>query len=130
MKYTSENINKLEPKQIFVYGANLAGIHGAGAAKLAIRWGAKMGKYGLSGQTYGIPTKDENIRTLSIDKIHTHVEDFLKVAKNRVDLEFLVTKIGTGLAGIPISRIAPMFVSVYDNGLKNVILPMEFYRYF
>jgi hypothetical protein len=130
MKYTSENINKLEPNQIFVYGANLAGIHGAGAAKLALRWGAKMGKYGLSGQTYGIPTKDENIRTLSIDKIHTHVEDFLKVVKNRVDLEFLVTKIGTGLAGIPISDIAPMFASVHDNGLKNVILPMEFYRYF
>ena len=130
MKFTPENIKHLAPNQIFTYGANTAGIHGAGAAKLALRWGAKMGEYGLNGQTYGIPTKDKKIQTLPLDKIQVHVNDFLATAFSHPEYEFLVTKIGTGLAAIPISDIAPLFKTVKTTGVfDNVILPEEFYKY-
>ena len=130
MKYTPENIRHLAPNQIFCYGANTAGIHGAGAAKLALQWGAKMGEYGLNGQTYGIPTKDKKIQTLPLDKIQVHVNDFLATAFSHPEYEFLVTKIGTGLAAIPISDIAPLFKTVKTTGVfDNVILPEEFYKY-
>ena len=129
MKYTPENITHLEPNQIFVYGANSAGIHGAGAAKLALKWGAKMYEYGLNGQTYGIPTKDRQIYTLPLDKIQLHVNDFLATAFSHQEYEFLVTKIGTGLAGIPISDIAPLFKIIKTGVFENVILPEEFYKY-
>ena len=130
MKFTPENIKHLAPNQVFVYGANTAGIHGAGAAKLALQWGAKMGEYGLNGQTYGIPTKDKKIQTLPLDKIQVHVNDFLATAFSHPEYEFLVTKIGTGLAAIPISDIAPLFKTVKTTGVfDNVILPEEFYKY-
>jgi len=130
MKYTPENITHLEPNQIFCYGANAAGIHGAGAAKLALRWGAKMGQYGLVGQTYGIPTKDKKIQTLPLDKIQLHVNDFLATAFSHQEYEFLVTKIGCGLALYQPKDIAPLFKTVKTTGVfENVILPEEFYRY-
>ena len=130
MKYTPENIKHLAPNQVFVYGANTAGIHGAGAAKLALRWGAKMGQYGLVGQTYGIPTKDHNIRTLPLDKIQVHVNDFLATAFSHPEYEFLVSKIGCGLAGYQPKDIAPLFKTVKTTGVfENVILPEEFHKY-
>lgn len=129
MKFTPENIRHLAPNQIFVYGANSCGKHGAGAAKLALRWGAKMGEYGLNGQTYGIPTKDKKIQTLPLDKIQVHVNDFLATAFSHPEYEFLVTKIGTGLAAIPISDIAPLFKAVKTGVFDNVILPKEFYDF-
>lgn len=129
MKYTPENITHLEPNQIFTYGANAAGIHGAGAAKLALRWGAKMGQYGLVGQTYGIPTKDHNIRTLPLDKIQVHVDTFLAVAFSHPEYEFLLTKIGCGLALYQPKDIAPLFKIIKTGVFENVILPEEFYQY-
>jgi len=129
MKFTPENITHLEPNQIFVYGANEKFYHGAGAAKLALKWGAKHGIAGLVGQTYGIPTKDHNIRTLPLDKIQVHVHDFLALAFSHQEYEFLVTKIGTGLAAIPISDIAPLFKIIKTGVFDNVILPEEFYKY-
>ncbi len=89
MKFTPENIRHLAPNQIFVYGANEAYIHGAGAAKLAMKWGAKYGAAGLVGQTYGIPTKDRQIYTLPLDKIQLHVNTFLSFAFTHPEYEFL-----------------------------------------
>lgn len=129
MRFTPENITHLEPNQIFCYGANEKFYHGAGAAKLALKWGAKHGIAGLVGQTYGIPTKDRNIRTLPLDKIQLHVNDFLETAFYHPEYEFLVTKIGTGLASIPISDIAPLFKAVKTGVFDNVILPEEFHKY-
>jgi len=129
MKYTPENITHLEPNQIFVYGANSAGIHGAGAAKLALKWGAKMYEYGLNGQTYGIPTKDRQIYTLPLDKIRVHVDDFLAFAFSHQEYEFLVTKIGCGLALYKPKDIAPLFKIIKTGVFENVILPEEFYKY-
>jgi len=129
MKYTPENITHLEPNQIFCYGANAAGIHGAGAAKLALKWGAKMYEYGLNGQTYGIPTKDRQIYTLPLDKIQVHVNDFLATAFSHQEYEFLVTKIGCGLALYQPKDIAPLFKIIKTGVFENVILPEEFYKY-
>jgi hypothetical protein len=129
MKYTPENIRHLAPNQIFCYGANAAGIHGAGAAKLALRWGAKMGQYGLVGQTYGIPTKDKKIQTLPLDKIQLHVNTFLSFAFTHPEYEFLLTKIGCGLALYEPKDIAPLFKAVKTGVFENVILPEEFHKY-
>ena len=129
MKYTPENITHLEPNQIFTYGANEKGVHGAGAAKLALRWGAKMGQYGLVGQTYGIPTKDKKIQTLPLDKIQVHVDTFLATAFSHTEYEFLVSKIGCGLAGYRPEDIAPLFKIIKTGVFENVILPEEFYKY-
>jgi len=129
MKYTPENITHLEPNQIFVYGANELFRHGAGAAKLALKWGAKHGMAGLVGQTYGIPTKDHNIRTLPLDKIQVHVDNFFATAFSHTEYEFLVSKIGCGLAGYRPEDIGPLFKIIKTGVFENVILPEEFYRY-
>ncbi|TXH49341.1 MAG: hypothetical protein E6Q97_22935 [Desulfurellales bacterium] len=112
-------ITKLQPHQVFVYGANLAGRHGAGAAKQAMQWGAVYGRDGLSGQTYGICTKDAQIRTLPLHRIQEHVSEFLYESEERPQLEFLVTRIGCGLAGYTDEQIAPMF----RHASANVKLP-------
>lgn len=103
--------------QIFVFGSNLAGRHGAGAAKHALdHHNAKYGQgIGLQGKSYGIPTKDHQIRTLDLDIIEQHVKTFIEFAKTRPDLQFFVTKIGCGLAGYRDNDIAPMFVNAPDN---------------
>lgn len=124
MRYTPKFVNNLAPNEIFVYGANEAGIHGAGAARTAVRWGAEYGKHGFNGQTYGIPTKDANIETISVNKIKVYVDSFLVFAAQHPELTFLVTPIGTGLAGYEPEDIAPLFSEALD--IKNVLLPAEF----
>jgi len=104
-------------KQIFVFGSNLAGIHGAGAAKYAVlNHGAiyRQG-IGLQGDSYGIPTKDHNIRTLPLKDIHVYVNDFKQFATQHPELTFNVTRIGCGLAGYQDKDIAPMFTGAPTN---------------
>ena len=118
-------ITKLKENQIFVFGSNLAGRHGRGAAKQALKWGAKYGQgEGLMGQTYGIPTKDRKLRVLSIEQIRSKVDRFIEFAKLNPDLEFLVTPIGCGLAGYRYKDIAPLFKDALN--ISNIILPKEF----
>lgn len=126
MKYTPDNITELQPNQVFVYGSNTQGIHGCGAAKLAMKWGAKYGEDKFNGQTYGISTKDHNIQTLPLEEIEKNVDEFIKFAASRPDLEFLVTKIGTGYAGLTVQDIAPMF---NKRLTPNIILPLEIENY-
>lgn len=86
---------------VFVFGSNLAGIHGAGAAHFAHRkCGAKWGQgVGLAGNSYAIPTKDENIQTMELDQIRPYIHQFIDFAHNRNSLLFFLTPIGCGLAG-------------------------------
>lgn len=97
--------------RIFVFGSNLAGRHGKGAALYAKRHhGALYGLgEGLSGSSYAIPTKDEWIRTLPLDRIRHYVDRFILFAELHPELEFEVTRIGCGLAGYHDDDIAPMF---------------------
>lgn len=96
---------------IFVFGSNLAGRHGAGAALFAKKYhGAIQGLgIGPQGNSYGIPTKDQNIMTLSIHKIRGYVMEFIIYAEKHPELEFNVTRIGCGLAGYKDKDIAPLF---------------------
>jgi len=120
--------NLIHPKnsnEVLVFGSNLAGIHGAGAAKFALNYGAVYGEgIGLFGQTYAIPTKDHNIKTLPISTIRSFVDEFIEFAKENTDKVFLVTPIGCKLAGYKYSQIAPLFSAAI--GIKNVILPKDF----
>lgn len=124
-----KTIKELLPNQIFVFGSNLAGVHGAGAAKQAMmKFGAIYGHgQGLQGQSYAIPTKDFRIKTLPLSEIAKYVQKFIEFAINHPDLEFLVTPIGTGLAGYTIEQIKPLFDSA--NGITNIKLPHEFEHY-
>ena len=104
-------------KSIFVFGSNEAGIHGAGAALFAYnKRGARYGMgYGHSGDSFAIPTKNEDIQTLPLDMINAYVCGFLAYATGKRKLKFMVTRIGCGLAGYSDKDIAPMFVGAPLN---------------
>lgn len=106
---------------IFVFGSNLAGRHGAGAALFARNnYGAVYGQgVGRQGYSYAIPTKDYRINTLPLETIQGYVNEFLLYARNHPELDFRVTRIGCGLAGYNDAQIAPMFV----NAPSNCFLP-------
>jgi hypothetical protein len=128
MRTTPDDIKKLEQGHIFVFGSNLSGRHGKGAAKTALGWGAKWGQgAGLQGRTYGIPTKDASIRrTLTVIEIKPFIDEFIEFAKNNPDLTFLVTEIGCGLAGYKQKDIAPLFINAVD--VENIHLPEKFWH--
>lgn len=102
---------------IFVFGSNLSGFHGAGAADFAVKnHGAIWGRgVGMQGNSYAIPTKDENIRTLPLPRIKIYVSEFLVFATKNPGLQFNVTRIGCGLAGYTDTDIAPMFEGAPEN---------------
>ena len=120
-EFTPERITELKPNEIFVFGSNLAGAHGGGAARLAYnRFGAVWGQgVGLQGQSYAIPTMQGGVET-----IKPYVDEFIAFAKAHPELKFLVTKIGCGIAGFAAEEIAPLFHHAID--CKNIILPKEF----
>ncbi len=116
-----DNIQSLEPNEVFVFGSNLQGQHGGGAARLAYnKFGAVWGLgVGLAGQTYAIPTMHGDINA-----IKPYVDQFIETARIMRDKKFLVTKIGCGIAGFSVSQIAPLFKDALE--LDNVALPQEF----
>ncbi len=120
-EYTPERISELKPNEIFVFGSNLAGSHGGGAAWLAYRcFGAIMGQgVGLQGQSYAIPTMQGGVET-----IKPYVDEFVAFAKSHPEYKFFVTKIGCGIAGFTVEEIAPLFAEAID--VENIILPKEF----
>lgn len=128
MKITSDHITVLKPGQIFVFGSNESGRHGAGAAKTAMKWGARYGQaFGLQGQTYGIPTMNASITAkLSLKKIQEYIDRFYLFAKEHCELEFLVTEIGCGLAGFTVEEITPLFKQCAT--LPNISLPRNFWQ--
>jgi hypothetical protein len=127
-RITPENITSIAENEVFVFGSNLSGKHGKGAAKTALGWGAKWGQgSGIQGKTYGIPTKDASIRrTLTIKEIKPFVDDFIEWAKYNTGNVFYVTEIGCGLAGYKPKDIAPLFSGVVN--LVNVKLPQRFWH--
>ena len=110
---------------VFVFGSNQRGIHGAGAAKAALRWGAQRGVgRGLQGRTYALPTKAGPYTNLTLDQIQYEVEQFIATVHDPPDLTFLVTPVGTGLAGHKPEDIAPFFAPLVDH--PRVTLPIQF----
>lgn len=120
-EYTPELITKLDDDNIFVFGSNISGCHGGGAAAVAYRkFGAEWGVgEGLTGKCYALPTMEGGV-----DYIAEKVQNFLKCAKEHPELKFYVTKIACGIAGFRISEVGPLFADAI--GMENVILPREF----
>ena len=114
-------IDTLEENEIFVFGSNLQGMHGGGAARVAHeKFGAVWGEgIGLQGQSYAIPTMHGGV-----DAIAPYVNDFIAFAKEHPELKFLVTEIGCGIAGFRISEMAPLFKEALD--ITNIYLPERF----
>jgi hypothetical protein len=104
-------------RPVFVFGSNLAGRHGKGAALHASRErGAVHGAgVGRTGNAYAIPTKDAKLRALPLSEIKNYVLEFLRYARAHPDLRFEVTRIGCGLAGYTDAQIAPMFAGAPAN---------------
>lgn len=129
MKVTPEGIRELQPPQVFVFGSNLAGRHGKGAARFAAEeFGAQEGVgWGFTGDCYAIPTKNADLQVLPLDTIQSYIRAFLEEAAENNDWEFLVTKIGCGLSGYSSRQIAPLFGPVADIP-PNVSLPIEFWN--
>ena len=120
-QFTPNFITELKENEIFVFGSNLEGMHGGGAARLAYnKFGAIWGQgVGLQGQSYGIPTMHGGV-----EDIKPYVDEFIEFAKSHPELTFLVTRIGCGIAGFRDEEIAPLFKECKD--LENVLLPRSF----
>ena len=124
-RISSNRITNLAPNEIFVFGSNLQGAHGGGAARFAYNhFGAVWGQgAGLFGQSYAIPTMQGGVGT-----IKPYVDDFLQFAIEHSGFDFLVTEIGCGIAGFSPKEIAPLFLKAIENDIGNVYLPESFYR--
>jgi len=127
-RITPDNITDLQENDVFVFGSNESGRHGKGAAKTAMKWGAKYGQAtGMQGRTYGIPTVNASIsRKLAVTTIEKYVYEFIEVAKTMKYKRFLVTEIGCGLAGHTYKDIAPLFADAVQ--VENIHLPRKFWR--
>jgi len=120
MRITPEFINQLEKNEIFVFGSNIHGYHGGGAAAFAMaRFGAVWGVgEGLTGQCYALPTMEGD------ESFKSAVGRFIDCAKQHPELNFLVTPVGCGIAGYEPEMVAPWFTEAKD--LQNVWLPQSF----
>ena len=119
--FTPERITALKADEVFVFGSNLAGMHGGGAAFAAYRkfgavWGCGVGH---QGQSYAIPTMQGGV-----DTIKPYVDAFIDYAKAHPELFFFVTRIGCGIAGFDDTEIAPLFAGA--RGIDNICLPESF----
>lgn len=121
-RITPDHISALRPGEVFVFGSNLAGLHGGGAARMArLHFGAKMMVgVGPQGNSYAIPTMQGGV-----DTIRPYVDEFIDYARKHLDQVFLVTRIGCGIAGFEPSDIAPLFVRAMN--VSNIHLPQEFW---
>lgn len=122
-RITRDHISSLKPGEVFVFGSNLAGMHGAGAARTAYqKFGAVMGNGdGPQGQSYAIPTMQGGVETIA-----PYVDKFIAYARQHPEQTFLVTPIGCGIAGFDPSDIAPLFAAAKD--VQNIHLPESFWR--
>lgn len=123
-RITPKWVNELKENEVFVFGSNLKGMHGGGAARVAYdKFGAVWGQgVGMQGQSYAIPTMHGDT-----DVIAPYVDEFIQYAKDHPEKKFLVTPIGCGIAGFTEEEIAPLFKEAV--GVENIWLPEGFYNY-
>lgn len=109
---------------VFVFGSNLQGRHGKGAALWAVQHRGAINGVGIGeqGNAYAIPTKRTPWQSMPLDEVEAHVRAFLAYARAHPELQFQVTPIGCGLAGFSPAQIAPMF----RDAPANCLLPNEF----
>lgn len=123
LQITPEFITKLAADEVFVFGSNLAGMHGGGAARMAYeQFGAEWGVgVGPTGQCYAIPTMQGGV-----DTIRPYVDEFVTYAKQHPANRFLVTRIGCGIAGFTDGEMAPLFREAAQE--PNIALPQKWHR--
>jgi hypothetical protein len=122
IRYTPGRITHLNENEVFVFGSNLGGMHGGGAARTAYEnfgavWGEGVGHFG---KTYAIPTMQGGVET-----IKPYVDQFIAYAAEHPELTFYVTRIGCGIAGFRDEEIAPLFNDC--RNMNNVVLPKSFH---
>lgn len=122
IRYTPDKITYLNDNDVFVFGSNLGGMHGGGAARTAYEnfgavWGEGVGHFG---KTYAIPTMQGGVET-----IKPYVDQFIAYAAEHPELTFYVTRIGCGIAGFRDDEIAPLFNDC--RNMNNVVLPKSFH---
>lgn len=120
-RITPDWITHLEKNEIFVFGSNLKGMHGGGAARIALeKFGAVWGQgTGLQGNSYAIPTMHGGT-----DAIAPYVDEFIAFAREHKEMRFYVTRIGCGIAGFTVQEMAPLFKAALDE--ENIYLPEDF----
>ena len=122
-RIASARITNLDKNEVFVFGSNIQGMHGGGAAWYAHKqFGAEWGVgEGLTGRTYALPTMEGKA------SLKRAVEHFIACAKEHPELTFLVTAVGCGIAGYTASEVAPLFREA--TSLENVYLPQVFWDF-
>lgn len=120
-RITPDWITHLEENEIFVFGSNLKGMHGGGAARIALeKFGAVWGQgTGLQGNSYAIPTMHGGT-----DAIAPYVDEFIAFARKHKEMKFYVTRIGCGIAGFTVQEMSPLFKAALDE--ENIYLPEDF----
>lgn len=120
---TPNRITELSSSEVFVFGSNLQGYHGGGAARTAMdKFGAEWGVgVGPTGRCYAIPTMQGGV-----DTIRPYVDKFIAYAMLHPDQHFLVTRIGCGIAGFSPDEIAPLFAKAAE--VENISLPEDFWE--
>ena len=120
-RIASDRISDLDGNEIFVFGSNIQGAHGGGAARYAHqKFGAEWGVgEGLTGRTYALPTMEGDA------SMKNAVNRFIACAKAHPELIFLVTAVGCGIAGYTPDEVAPLFREA--TSLENVYLPQVFW---
>lgn len=116
-------ITHLKPNQVFVFGSNTLGAHGGGAALFAKNFGAEDGVgEGMTGQTYAFPTLDEHYQKRPREALEASRDRLYRVVRDNPEKDFLLTPVGTGIAGYTAEEMK----SLFKNPPKNLILPKEF----
>ena len=120
-RVASDSITQLGDNEIFVFGSNIQGMHGGGAAWYANKhFGAEWGVgEGLTGSTYALPTMEEK------SSLQHAVKNFIACARQHPELTFLVTAVGCGIAGYTAAEVAPLFRDAAS--LENVYMPQLFW---
>lgn len=125
MATTPDDIAELGDNEVFVFGSNLLGIHGAGAAKVAReRFGAELGVgEGLMGRCYAFPTVTSPMmlaadRKLRRDRLEEARDKLFETAHEMPGTTFFLTKVGCGLAGFTEEEMASLFHGSQANIIK------------
>ena len=120
-RVAADRIVELGAGEVFVFGSNIQGAHGGGAAWFAHKhFGAQWGVgEGLTGRTYALPTMEGK------DSMKAAVDRFIACARKHPELTFLVTAVGCGIAGYTPEEVAPLFKEA--TSLENVYLPQVFW---
>lgn len=132
-RFTPELINNIGREDIFVFGSNAAGYHHGGAAQTAFKkFGARWGQgEGLVGNSYALPTLDEDFHPLSLEKISEAFVKLFKTALLNSKLTFYLTKVGVGIAGFKIEEICYSIKTALQRLNifipTNIIIPKEFH---